>query len=239
MPEKAVIFTHIQKTAGTSVLNELIYPSYRQNEIRRFWGGFGIKKLVLTNTSQYKVFTGHFPYGIHHFIKQDCEYLTFLREPIARAISHYNFIKNNEVKEGNEPNKYQKHHETYSIDKIFDVDPKLNPFKGVLVDNMQTRFLAGYYNYYLSKNSSRMLKAAKKNLKENYKVFGLQERYDESIDLIANAFDWKYINKGVRQKKTMKKDPVDEQTMAIIKENHLLDIELYEYAKELFDLQLK
>lgn len=239
MKNKSIIFTHIQKTAGTSVLNELIYANYTKEEVREFWGGFGIKKLMTTNTSHYKVFTGHFPYGIHHYIKQDCEYFTFLREPISRAISHYNFIKNNKGIPGDPPHRFRFFHQNNELSEIFDKSSALNPFKGVIVNNMQTRFLAGYLYYGFPKNSRFMLKKAKENLKNNYKVFGLQERYDESIELITSAFGWKYEPKGIRNKKTAKKDVVDDYTMSVLNENHLLDIELYKYAQELFEDQLR
>jgi hypothetical protein len=234
MAAKSIIFTHIQKTAGTSILNELIYANYAKEEIRMFWGGFGIKKLILTNTSNFKIFTGHFPYGIHHYIKQDCEYFTFLREPIGRAVSHYNFIKNNQGLPG-DPNKYKAFHQNTPLTEIFNKTSTLNPFKGIIVDNMQTRFLAGYLYYGLPKNSKLMLKKAKENLKNSYKVFGLQERYNESIELITSSFDWNHESKDVREKKTTTKEPIDDYTLTILKENHLLDIELYNYAQELFE----
>ena len=238
MVKKSIIFTHIQKTAGTSVLNELIYANNTKEDVRMFWGGFGIKKLILTNTSKYKVFTGHFPYGIHHYIKQDCEYFTFLRDPIERAISHYNFIKSNQGLPG-DPNKYKSFHQNTALSEIFNKTSTLNPFKGIIVNNMQTRFLSGYLYYGLPKNSKLLLKKAKENLKNKYKVFGLQERYDESIELIINSFNWNYENKGVIEKKTTSKEPLDEFTMSVLKENHLLDIELYKYAQELFEERWK
>jgi len=234
MIEKSIIFTHIQKTAGTSIFNELIAPNYDEKDIRWFWGGFGIKKLALTNTKQYKIFTGHMPYGIHHFISQKCDYITFLREPIARAISHYYFIKN-DVDWIEQPNVYQKLHNDYSLSEIFNKTTTINPFKATLVDNMQTRFLAGYLYYNLPKNSELLLNKAKENLKNNYRVFGIQEKYSESIQAIASEFNWKHKPSNKIYKVTKQKEVVDEETMKALKENHLLDIELYNYAVQLFE----
>ncbi|MEL7340273.1 MAG: hypothetical protein AAGM67_07290, partial [Bacteroidota bacterium] len=214
-------------------MDELVYPNHKPEELRRFWGGFGFKKLIFTNTSHYKIFTGHFPYGIHHFIRQRCEYFTFLREPIARAISHYNFVKY--TGPGAQPNEKNDLHQRYTLEEIFNQPIGRHPFRGILTDNMQTRFLAGYYYYFLPKDSSILLKAAKKNLRTHYKAFGLQERYADSVQLIADTFDWKREELGVRHKKSPKKDPVTDETLRILRENHLLDLELYDYAKELFD----
>lgn len=236
--KRSIIFTHIQKTAGTSVMKELLYENFRNEEIRRFWGGFGIKKLILSNTSQYKVFTGHFPYGIHHFIKGECDYITFLREPISRAVSHYNFIKNN-IGETNNENKYKTLHQEFKLKDIFKHNSTLNPFKGILVDNMQSRMLAGYLYFPFPKNSKLLLLKAKQNLEKKYKAFGIQEQYEVSMQLLAQSFDWQYSPQGIRAKETQKKEEIDTKTMEVLIENHQLDIELYRFAKELFESRLK
>ena len=231
---RAIIFTHIQKTAGTSVMKELLYRNYAEEEICRFWGGYGIKKLITSDTSKVKVFTGHFPYGIHHFIKQPCDYFTVLREPIKRAISHYNFIKNNVGEPGSE-NKYKELHQRTPLQEIFDVNSKLNPFKGLLVDNMQTRMLAGYLYYPLPRDSSILLKKAMNKLEKHYKEFGIQERYKDSMKLIANSFEWEYKTQDLREKKTVKKDEIDSEEQFVLEQNHKLDLELYNFAVDLFN----
>ena len=40
-----------------------------------------------------KIVTGHFKYGLHNFFRRKPRYITFLREPLDRAVSHYYFIK--------------------------------------------------------------------------------------------------------------------------------------------------
>ena len=238
MNQKPIIFTHIQKTAGTSVMKELLYRNYKQEEIKRFWGGYGIKKFIFSDTSSYNVFTGHMPYGIHHFIKRECEYFTFLRDPIKRAISQYNFIKNN-IEAGGMKNKYKDSYNNIALKDVFDQRVVLNPFKGGLVDNLQTRMLAGYLYFPLSKNSELMLSRAKKNLEKKYKVFGIQEYYEDSIKQLVESFEWDYSPTGMIAKKTQKKDEVDDETQQVLFENHNLDIKLYSFAQELFKSRIK
>ena len=81
---------------------------------------------------------------------------TFLREPISRAISHYNFIKNN-VGEPDNENKYKKLHLKTDLKDFFKPANRLNPFKGIMVDNMQTRMLAGYLYYALPQDSEKVV----------------------------------------------------------------------------------
>ena len=50
-------------------MRELLYPNFERENIRRFWGGFGIKKLIMTDTSNYEVFTGQFSIRYSSFYK--------------------------------------------------------------------------------------------------------------------------------------------------------------------------
>ena len=76
---------------------------------------------------------------------------------------------------------------------------------------------------------------AKKNLESKYKTFGIQEHYDLSMQKLCEAFEWSYTPQGITAKKTSKKDVLDDKTLEVLKENHQLDVNLYSFAKELFN----
>ena len=82
---KIVIFTHIPKVAGTSLLERLIHANYAPEEIRQFRG---IRDLVVRRTG-HKVLIGHNPFGMGDFIPSECSSFTMFRDPVARAISHF------------------------------------------------------------------------------------------------------------------------------------------------------
>ena len=210
--------------------NEVIVPNFKEEEIQKFMYGYGFKKFLVSDTSKVKFFSGHVPYGIHRFIRQKCEYITFLRDPIDRAVSHYNFVKYSEGR-----NKNYDLHNQWSLAEIFDHTSALNPFKALLVDNMQTRCLAGLMYYALPKNSSLLLKRAKYNLEHKYRVFGYKEKYKESSAVIAREMGWQIGPPVAREKVTSQKDPIDAHTRQVLAENHKLDTELYAFAVELFE----
>ena len=87
--EPLIIFTHIQKTAGTSFLKHVVEANIDSSTILEG----SIKSIARELESQHQFVTGHIPYGIHVFTQRRTQYITFLREPIDRAVSHYYFIR--------------------------------------------------------------------------------------------------------------------------------------------------
>ena len=181
---------------------------------------------------------------MHQFIKYDCDYITFLRNPIDRSISHYFFIKQGPLNEENMHINFnqRKINRRYSLESIFQKNrfQKYKLFSSWLIDNMQTRYLAGWKYYYLPKNSKLLINVAKYNLKNKIKAFGLKEEYDNSIKIFQNIFGWEKNNQIVdRQMTTRIIKEVSDLDLKAVKENNLLDIELYEFAQELFKDQKK
>ena len=72
--------THLQKPFGyvkgmkTIVILRHSNRSMRLNGIRSKWSG------------------GHLNFGVHQYLNKEFEYLTFVRNPINRIVSFYNFV---------------------------------------------------------------------------------------------------------------------------------------------------
>lgn len=234
--DKKIIFTHIPKVAGTSLLARLIRPNFQPEEIKTFRG---VKNLFAERNGDFRVLVGHQPYGMHHFINGECNYFTMLREPISRAVSHYYFIRqpliNPNQKRYNVEQK-KVYNET-SLSNIFDRNRrrKYSLTSSWLIDNMQTRYIAGFAYYWAPKDSSLLLRAAKKNLKARYRTFGIQDRFQESLERLGQSFQISVGPEEQHLKTTRVEKTLTDLDKSVLMDNHRLDAELYEYACEIFN----
>lgn len=225
-----VIFTHVPKVAGTSLYHQLIAPNYEPSRIKQFKGA---RDLLGTPRGSYDILVQHSIYGVHHLTRRRCAYFTMLRDPVKRSLSHYFFLRHLNHISFNRQQKLV--HTTTPIEEIFERNAlrRYRP-SSWLIDNMQTRYIAGLPWFYLPGSSSRLLARAKKNLRERYVVFGLQEQFDDSVSRIQAAFGWSRHPDQRRHKASNPDEQPTEAQLEAVRRNNLLDLELYDYAADLF-----
>ena len=234
-----LLYIHIPKTAGSSFREQVVMQNVPKQYYKRFRG---VKDLVRTDSGKLKVIGGHMPYGCHILLKGEQRYITFLRSPIDRAISHYFYLVQSPGPKYPNANKFDRQlHQAHSLKDIFNVNQrrkyKFHTF--ALLDNLQTRYLAGYRHFYKPKDSKSMLKAAKEHLQERIDLFGIKEEYDKSLEIFQSAYGWKIGDRKPKLRNTRIKKTVDEPTLNIVRENHVLDLELYDFARDLFHQKAK
>jgi len=227
-----VIFLHIRKTAG-STLNKIIEHQYKrtsifslaENSIDEF------KKLPATRREKIMVLKGHMHFGAHEFLPRPSIYITMLRDPVDRIISHYYMIIRS-------PNDVL-HNEVVSR-RMSLKDFVSSGLTGEL-ENAQTKLLSGVEEAdaigSFEQCSNEMLEIAKKNLQEHFAVVGLSERFDESLILLKRAFGWGnifYIKQHVGTNRPKTED-IPKEALNLIEKHNELDINLFRYAKEVFD----
>jgi hypothetical protein len=231
--EPLVVFTHVPKTSGTSFRKSLIEPNLAPEEIFRYGG---VRDFALRCRPRHRFVWGHMPLGAHHATRRRVRYMTFLRDPIDRAVSYYYFVRDSD------PRAYR-HPEREAADAL-----SLTEFYARRrYQNWQTRFLAGlqYHQLYPRLDSPRFdratLRRALANLEGRYACFGLQERFPESLDLIQESFGWERREAAEREKKTGTRprlEELDAETVAALRRHNALDCRLYEAACERFEAQL-
>jgi hypothetical protein len=225
---EALIFLHIPKTAGTT-LNRILEWQYNPLDIftvdpyriratvQRF------KTFPARRRRRYRLVRGHLHYGIHEFLPQGATYITMLREPVARLLSSYLFILRRPL----HPLHRKLKNENLGVKDLITLTPHSQ--------NLQCRFIAGIGKTGACDRST--LEKAKEHLSQSFRVVGLCERFHESLLLMAAKFGWRltyYENRKVtRRRSTIEADAVD-----FIREHNSLDMELYEFAKTLFEEDL-
>ena len=94
--ENTILFLHIPKCAGTTLTEEVIKMRFKPDELIIFYdqGPLEIVNRLqgMSKTVQRKIkcIAGHFYFGIHkYFDVRPSTYITLLRDPVERIISHY------------------------------------------------------------------------------------------------------------------------------------------------------
>ncbi len=227
--QKALIFLHIPKTAGTT-LNRIIERQYSPSAIftmdphRIRATAERFTRLPEARRRRLQVVRGHLFYGIHEFLPQGATYITMLREPVARLLSSYYFALRRPLN----PLHRKLKRERLGVEDCIRLFPDRN--------NTQCRFIAGVKNTAIG--DERLLDMAKENLTKSFSVVGISERFDESLILISQTFGWTIST--YQNHKVAKTRPIaDRQLVDLVSEYNRLDVELYEFGKNLFEQSLR
>jgi len=225
-----VIFLHIPKTAGTTLL-KIINQNYDKRSVCSIYPKPGEKTLEifksLSEARKRKIMflSGHFLFGIHELLPFPSTYITFLRDPVDRVISFYHFILRN-----------PKH---YLHNKVKSRKMGLEEFIQSNITNEtfneQTALIAG------SKKGVNRLEIAKENIRNNFSFIGFTEMFDESLMLLKRTLGWGnvfYTRENVARNRPVK-ERISGGTAKLIEEKNMRDIELYKYARGLFEEKIR
>jgi len=181
----AILFMHIPKTAGTSI-REAIVTNYKESEIAYLYPdppGFlvnDLRLLPLDQRSHFRLVAGHFQYGVHDFLPQKSTYITFVRHPFARVVSHYLSL-------------LQTHSSLLSEgDSLLSLEAALEQNRTVNLDNVLVRFFSGVDEKDLPPGmvDQTVYDVAIHHLKTNFAFVGHQECTDRSYAAMSDLFGW-------------------------------------------------
>jgi len=181
-----VIFVHIQKTAGMTVqrvLRKRFGPSlpvriYRKLTKDPRYNG-DVFTALKSRTAADGFYAGHNCFGIHRHLPKPALYMTFLRDPVSRCISLYEYSKHT-------PHAfYHKHARNRDLESFL--------FETGLMecDNGMVRFIAGSEtDLFVNRTKfgeidDQLLETAKRQLDTQFFFLGLQEEFDSAFLLLA------------------------------------------------------
>ncbi len=244
-----LVFVHIPKTAGTTMrtilsMNE---PGDRTRALGNVFKGAGgvdrnlMKRLAddprVLDLKGVRIVRGHFPLGIRELLPDDRETscFTLLREPVERTLSHYFQIRESETGKDVDLGAKQ---QSFGLGTLGE-DPSLEETieAGYIFDNLQTRMLSGEPEPF-GEVTKEMFEQAKRNLREEFTLFGLTERFDESLALARKRLGFRsilYRQRGRVNVTRPRGDDVPADLLRLASESNRYDLKLYRYATELFD----
>lgn len=240
--QPTILFLHIPKTAG-STLDQIWRRHIPEAQTYSLGADFHagltrFKQLSAAERASFRLVKGHMAFGLHHWIPGRATYVTFLRQPVERAISHYWFL----YYAPNSP--HYEYLRAPGIGPIEFLQSGLDPG----MSNCQVRFLSGLWEELAYRPcAEEHLELAKRYLEQSFRVVGLTERFDESLLLLQDAFGWRpqpgwrqlrYTPVNVNERRPPRESTPAEVLQAFAQANEL-DLALYDYARQLFEQRLR
>jgi len=182
---------------------------------------------------------GHLSYGWHEHVPGTAVYFTFIRHPVERVVSHYNYVR------------FRTDHDHYLRDVVEREGMSIADYvtSGVCdeMNNGQVRLLAGVEDIVqepygdsalpYGTNDPELLNRALRNIDDHFVFVGLQERFDQSLLLMRSHLQLDsvtYQRKNTGTAHYRKRRPTDEDVEAI-REFNQLDFQLYQKMLERFN----
>ena len=249
--DKVVVYLHVPKTGGTNFVDMLKnnYPGHR------FANNKGEQGDVLNRAGKLVCAWGHG--SQHHCFKHDTVLFAFLRDPVERVISHWVEHKRNGPCKVSLEDIFLR-----SGEKFFNPTVPVRKTAGapnaLWYTNFYCRMFTG--SSWVGPQPIGGSEEIKDEIIQNINndtltfgvqqkvtvptIFGITERFQESIKLMAKIAGWKNIRYRERNhfrafNKGKRRYNASPQLLKAIRERNQLDQEIYQAAREAFDRQLE
>src|SRR5918912_423372 len=241
--ERALLFLHIPKAGGTT-LHSVIERQFAPAVTFRITGmtpAQSIREFInLPAERRYRIrlLMWHMPYGLHRYLSVPATYITMLRDPIDRVVSHYYFVRRSPG---------VAYHREVAASRM-SLDDFVRERAAINANNDQTRLLSG-----VKKVNKKLwgegqgvneeacdvdiLEIAKANIRDHFTLVGLAESFDESLLLLRKRLGWRnvyYVKRNVTKGRPAKRE-VPRETISLIEKHNELDMALYEFARQRFE----
>lgn len=241
---KTLIFLHIPKAAGTTLYKvmgrqyppDAIHDIYGidLDDLRAAYDRF--RALPEAERDKIRLLRGHVAFGLHQYFSRPTTYVTMLRHPVERLISHYYYVLRMP--------KHYLYHEVKS--KKMGLAEYVTSGITSELANGQTRLLSGVMetaevDFSDPAVSSDVLEKARRNMREHFVAVGLAERFDESLILLKRLLGWGsvyYASVNITKGRPAEKE-IPKETIRLIEKYNEADMELYESARQMFEERLR
>jgi hypothetical protein len=222
---KPILFDHLPKCGGTTI-NRYLDSVYPKRHVYDIPGNNPLKSiekfknLPKRKRQRYKLIYGHLANELLDFTNPEFVITTVFREPVARIVSHYHYVKRNQ--------------EHYLHEKIKDENIQLENYCYKDLSNELENWYVTHFSkmsiYEIKKAPNKAVEIALNNIINTYQVIGFQDdlpSFVKELSKVANlngTFKNKKLNGRNNSLRTSK---LDQKTYDLIYKKNSLDIELY------------
>lgn len=230
--DETLFFLHLPRTAGTT-LNAVLHDNFAPETVLSVYAKEDYERCRMLEADvleRIRLIEGHLmpeSFDPPSLYGRRLRMFTLLREPLSRLVSEYVFQKSWPE---NHLYAYLNENAVSFRDYLTSNDPLLK-FRG---RNFVTHCLAGVFAP--DRNPDEVLALAKKHLEESFCFVGIQERFDESLLLLADEIG---LQKLFHERRNMLRpglaDAVSAEDQALAARLNNADLELYAFARTLFE----
>ena len=228
-----VAFLHIPKTAGVTIREE-ITKYYDSSEIHHVL--HPNKWVPERRVKEAKFIHGHFGWRVaNHDYFDGFKKILFIRDPLSRIRSLYNFLVGCEVSACVSDADLRR--VEFAKSSTFE-EFALNDVKGIKggVCNQQTRFLTDDLKPGIS-DSDRIDMAISRL--SQITVVGVVEKMQESLDLLSYELGILPINSNIKRNSSVMQSNYSPEFLEAVRDRNALDFMLFDEAKKILQRKLK
>jgi hypothetical protein len=231
-------FVHIHKAAGTALWRRLqrhfapraMYPHATDGDPRIEAPQLSVGQLLdrwRERGSEIEIVAGHFPYCTTELLDGDFVTISVLREPVERVLSHLRRRRRTEAaaRDAALEDIYAETMGNYRNHMVKMFSLTADEIAGS-AENREWAMLAPI------DFTPEHLERAKRNVAQ-VDVLGLQHRFEEFCDELQLRFGWQ-LGVSIRTNVT-EPEPVTDELRRQIATDNAMDVELFDYARELYE----
>jgi hypothetical protein len=246
--ETPLLFVHIPKTAGMSMFRSLTDQyAGRLADLYNVTFARPEAALEMAKDATRAVYCGHFCFGYHEWFSRPCYYMSVARHPVDRVLSLYLYVgqyRRSFAQRATSRGQSIRDFLTRADAPDFYADympwmegkDTLRAFlscPSTALDNDMVRHLSGF-GMLKERCPAEALEQAKKNIEQCFSVVGVQEQYNDTLELMRNVFDWQWI-KPSTVNVTRDKSQFNQAARDFIAQMNPLDVALYDWIGERFE----
>ena len=227
-----VLFMHIPKTAGTA-FREAIAQNFLLSEIAYLYPtppGFlvsDLRALPLDQRRRFRMIMGHFQFGMDEALPQKSEYITIVREPTARVLSQYAYLRH-----------WQPELVSDASGRLLTLEQVFEARLSTDFDNTLVRCFSGVYerDYPPGTLTEAILDEAVANMRTRFSVIGHQEASSQAFAQLQEQYGWSadHALPSVNLGALYSSEEPGAQLEAAIRHYNRWDFLLYERINEAF-----